>query len=123
MIKSEWKLLYGAQRKAAREAGTNALASLTVRALTMLFREIYGTEYLPSQRAFMGLVRRYEDKMTRASLLPKKKLIRSWRPSARQRAKDRMHSLVYSKNPFLSLTIKDDSYSGKYISVPITYGT
>lgn len=123
MTKSEWKLLSGEQRKAAREARALVPASLTTCALTALFKEIYGTQYLPSQDVFIRLVSRYEEKMTRTSLLAKKKLIRSWKPAAKQRAKNYMASLVYSNNPFLGLISKDDSFSGKYIPVPTIYDT
>lgn len=96
--------------------------ALTCNTLMRLFRAVYSYDFTPHQRVFIRLVDKYEDKLSRSSLLQKKRLIHSWRPEARRRSLAAMEALVYSSN-FLMTLIKKDPWEGGYLPVPtITYG-
>ena len=115
MNKLQWRSFYQSQRLYRKSLSLGVYTSTD---LVKALREVYNFDYTKQQDSFICLVSKYKKKLPRSSAAKKLNLIRSWRPEARVRAREQLKNLVYSNNPFLSLTLKNDGSSGAYVVVP-----
>lgn len=91
--------------------------------LMSALKALYNYSYTPEQSVFISLFYKYRDKFDRPTQTRYLKRVHKWMPEARQRARGYIKTLVYAHNPLMSLIPKkDDSWAGKYISVPLQYG-
>jgi hypothetical protein len=107
--KNHWRQLRESKSKEEISTGT----------MVAVLKERYDYIYTPKQEAFIRLACRYKTKLPKSY----QDKIESWKPEARRLGSERLKSLIYGKNPFLDLLPKDDEFKGKYVPIPIMYGS
>lgn len=124
MTREEWRNAHRLERVEANERYKKEHppgSGLGQRAMVRAFRALYIYEYTPKQDVIIRLFYKYRSKLPRPDQTRYLKQIHRWMPEARQRGKERMRSLVYSKNPLLDLVEKQD-WSGSSFPMPIESG-